>query len=154
MPQLESEILVLPWVRNTLGTVVCKGSSNKIPKDLIEVLDGHENPGINPYVVQEVIPDTEHAAGDPHAGKQDPLFVSAGPSFHVFHWHGDTFDLPEGAPLLASSRQYPHKAFRFGRCAYGLQFRHSSRLHRTTDYATVVLPVPGISNDLEVVRLL
>jgi hypothetical protein len=28
------------------------------------------------------------------------------------------------------------------------------RLHRTTDYATVVLPLPGISNDLEVVRLL
>jgi hypothetical protein len=26
--------------------------------------------------------------------------------------------------------------------------------HRTTDYATVVLPLPGISNDLEVVRLL
>lgn len=55
-------------------------------------------------------------------GKQDPLFVSAGPSFHVFHWHGDTFDLPERATLLASSRQYPHQAFRFGRCAYGLQF--------------------------------
>jgi hypothetical protein len=27
-------------------------------------------------------------------------------------------------------------------------------LHRTTDYATVLLPLPGISNDLEVVRLL
>src|SRR3981081_3949482 len=32
--------------------------------------------------------------------------------------------------------------------------RRSSRLHCTTDYATVVLPLPGISNDLEVVRLL
>ena len=30
----------------------------------------------------------------------------------------------------------------------------SSRLYHTTDYATVVLPLPGISNDLEVVRLL
>ena len=27
-------------------------------------------------------------------------------------------------------------------------------LHRTTDYAPVLLPLPGISNDLEVVRLL
>ena len=27
-------------------------------------------------------------------------------------------------------------------------------LHRTTDYATVLLSLPGISNDLEVVRLL
>jgi hypothetical protein len=32
--------------------------------------------------------------------------------------------------------------------------RLSGRLHRTTDYATVLLPLPGISNDLEVVRLL
>jgi hypothetical protein len=30
----------------------------------------------------------------------------------------------------------------------------SSWLHRTMDYATVLLPLPGISNDLEVVRLL
>jgi len=71
VPQLESEILVVPWFRNTLGTVVCKDSFNKIPKDLIEVLDGHENPGVNPYVVQEVIPDTEHAEGDPHASLRE-----------------------------------------------------------------------------------
>ena len=32
--------------------------------------------------------------------------------------------------------------------------RRSYRLHRTTDYATVLLPLPGLSNDLEVVRLL
>ena len=34
------------------------------------------------------------------------------------------------------------------------QIRRSSRLHRTTGYATVLLPLPGVSNDLEVVRLL
>jgi GMP synthase-like glutamine amidotransferase len=56
------------------------------------------------------------------AGKRDPLFRSSGPSVPVFHWHGDTFDLPEGSTLLASSTEYPHQAFRFGRCAYGLQF--------------------------------
>jgi len=36
----------------------------------------------------------------------------------------------------------------------GASIQHSSRLQRTTDYATVLLPLPGISNDLEVVRLL
>lgn len=56
------------------------------------------------------------------AGKHDPLFAPSGPSVPVFHWHGDTFDLPEGATLLASSAAYPHQAFRSGRCAYGLQF--------------------------------
>jgi GMP synthase-like glutamine amidotransferase len=40
----------------------------------------------------------------------------------IAEWHGDTFDLPEGAVLLASSKEYPHQAFRFGSCAYGLQF--------------------------------
>jgi GMP synthase-like glutamine amidotransferase len=42
--------------------------------------------------------------------------------FKVFHWHGDTFDLPAGAVLLASSQQYKHQAFRFGRNIYGFQF--------------------------------
>ena len=56
------------------------------------------------------------------AGQEDPLFAGAGNTLPVFHWHGDTFTLPEGAKLLASSRMYPHQAFRFGSRAYGLQF--------------------------------
>jgi GMP synthase (glutamine-hydrolysing) len=32
----------------------------------------------------------------------------------VLHWHGDTFDLPDGVELLASSHKYPHQAFRRG----------------------------------------
>lgn len=42
--------------------------------------------------------------------------------FRVFHWHGDTFDLPPGATLLASSARYANQAFRFGSNFYGLQF--------------------------------
>ena len=55
-------------------------------------------------------------------GESDPFLGSAGPVIPVFHWHGDTFDLPEGATLLASSTEYAHQAFRLGICVYGLQF--------------------------------
>jgi GMP synthase (glutamine-hydrolysing) len=40
----------------------------------------------------------------------------------VLHWHGDTFDLPQGVELLASSHVYPHQAFRRGRNLLALQF--------------------------------
>lgn len=30
----------------------------------------------------------------------------------AFHWHGEAFDLPTEATLLASSGAYPHQAFR------------------------------------------
>lgn len=40
----------------------------------------------------------------------------------VFHWHGETFDLPPGAQLLASSQRCRHQAYRVGECAYGFQF--------------------------------
>ena len=40
----------------------------------------------------------------------------------VLHWHGDTFDLPEHAELLASSALYPHQAFSIGEHVLALQF--------------------------------
>ncbi|MGE5301276.1 MAG: type 1 glutamine amidotransferase [Acidobacteriota bacterium] len=42
--------------------------------------------------------------------------------FRVFHWHGETFDLPKGAVWLAKSALYPHQAFRYGNNAYAFQF--------------------------------
>ncbi|MBP0607670.1 MULTISPECIES: glutamine amidotransferase-related protein [Burkholderia] len=41
---------------------------------------------------------------------------------NVFHWHGDTFDLPEGATRLASSALYENQSFSFGSTALALQF--------------------------------
>ncbi len=39
----------------------------------------------------------------------------------VFHWHGDTFDLPKGAQLLASTPEVPNQAYIY-KNAIGLQF--------------------------------
>lgn len=53
--------------------------------------------------------------------REDPLFADLGPPEMVFHWHGETFELPAGAKWLALSDACRHQAFRFG-SAYGLQF--------------------------------
>ena len=53
---------------------------------------------------------------------KDPLLGHLPSQSMAFHWHGDTFDLPKGSVLLASSAKYQHQAFRVGRNAWGLQF--------------------------------
>lgn len=40
----------------------------------------------------------------------------------VLHWHGDTFDLPQGATRLASSALYENQAFSVGDHGLALQF--------------------------------
>ena len=40
----------------------------------------------------------------------------------VFHWHGETFDLPPGAELLASSDLCRNQAYHIGERVYGIQF--------------------------------
>ena len=55
-------------------------------------------------------------------GRADQLLQELPDSFTTFQWHHDSFDLPVGAILLASSPDCPHQAFRVGNNAWGLQF--------------------------------
>ncbi|MBH0122463.1 gamma-glutamyl-gamma-aminobutyrate hydrolase family protein [Rhodococcus sp. HM1] len=55
------------------------------------------------------------------ASAADPVWGELPASFPTLQWHGDTFDLPRGATLLASSPAYPNQLFRHGR-SYGVQF--------------------------------
>jgi GMP synthase (glutamine-hydrolysing) len=56
------------------------------------------------------------------AGLASPLSVLADGAARVLHWHGDTFDLPQGAVRLAANENYENQAFAFGRTALALQF--------------------------------
>ena len=56
------------------------------------------------------------------AGCASPLAHLAGCDHRVLHWHGDTFDLPAGAELLASTPLTAHQAFRRGAATLALQF--------------------------------
>src|SRR5262249_62055310 len=51
----------------------------------------------------------------------DPVVGGLAPDAAVLHWHGDVFDLPEGAEVLAWSAQTQNQAFRIGN-AWGLLF--------------------------------
>ena len=43
-------------------------------------------------------------------------------STEVFHWHGDTFEIPKGAVRLAYTEEYPNQAFLYENNIIGLQF--------------------------------
>jgi GMP synthase (glutamine-hydrolysing) len=61
---------------------------------------------------------------------EDPLLGGLAPRAEVLHWHGDVFDLPQGARHLASSERTPCQAFRACN-AWGVLF------HPEADFALV-----------------
>lgn len=70
------------------------------------------------------------------AAGSDPVFREAPGSFTTLQWHSDTFDLPEGSVLLASSATYRHQAFVWRR-AYGLQFHLEVSAKLAAEWADV-----------------
>jgi len=79
-----------------------------------------------------------------NAGSRSALRHFVGEGVRVLHWHGETFDLPEDATLLASSEHYTNQAFSYGK-TLALQFHpevtargleqwfigHTGEIHRT-----------------------
>ena len=89
-------------VAKALGASVYKGSSGK------EI-------GWSPITVNE-------------QGMKTPLKYFDRSKCNVTHWHGDTFDLPQGVTPLASSDIYTNQAFSWGKNTMALQF-HPEMTH-------------------------
>lgn len=70
----------------------------------------------------------------------------------VLHWHGDTFDIPEGATRLASSDNYPNQAFSKGNNIMGLQF-HFEVLEDTLESWLIGHACELSSTDLDINQL-
>jgi GMP synthase-like glutamine amidotransferase len=51
-----------------------------------------------------------------------PLFDGLPATFTAYHWHGETFDLPQGAVRLAETASTPNQAMALGGRVLGLQF--------------------------------
>jgi GMP synthase (glutamine-hydrolysing) len=77
-------------------------------------------------------------------GRHDPVFGGLADGMVTLQWHGDTFDLPDGAVRLAGSPAYANQAFRVKR-AYGVQFH----LEVSTAMAREWAAVPAYAASLE-----
>jgi len=56
------------------------------------------------------------------SASEDPVLSVFGDGDRVFQWHQDTFELPTGATLLATSEHMPLQAYRVGDLAWGIQW--------------------------------
>ncbi|HJU48912.1 MAG TPA: type 1 glutamine amidotransferase [Gaiellaceae bacterium] len=79
--------------------------------------------------------------------RQDPVFAGAPGELLTVQWHGDTFDLPDGAVRLAGSPAYPNQAFRYAN-AYGVQFHLEISPEMAAEWAEVPAYAASLSRTL------
>jgi GMP synthase-like glutamine amidotransferase len=81
--------------------------------------------------------------------RSDPVFGEAPHELVTLQWHGDTFELPDGAVRLASSPAYANQAFRFER-AYGVQFHLEVSAEMAREWAEVPEYISSLERTLGV----
>ena len=65
---------------------------------------------------------------------------------HVYQWHKEGFQVPDGAELLATGPEFPNQAFRYGEKTFGLQFHPEvspAVIERWMGEAATSLEAPG-----------
>ncbi len=127
-----------PWLAD-VRKLLAKAASARVPTLAIclggqllavatggVVTRGDQGPEVGPGLVSKK-----------DAAWMDPLFAELPLMQDVLQFHNDAITrLPSGAELLASSPRYPHQAFRFDRCAYGVQFHIETTPEIVLDWAS------------------
>ena len=76
-----------------------------------------------------------------------PVFAGLPREIMTLQWHGDTFDLPEGAVRLAGSPAYANQAFRFDK-AYGVQFHLEVSVEMAREWGEVLAYAESLERTL------
>ncbi|HUF58363.1 MAG TPA: type 1 glutamine amidotransferase [Actinomycetota bacterium] len=111
-----------PFIEETAG-VIREALDRRIPflgvcfggQLLAWALDAKVGEGPTREIGFEPIHPTDDAS-------HDRLFSHLSDGDLAFQWHGDAFELPAGATLLATGDRVPNQAFRVGELAWGTQF--------------------------------
>lgn len=125
-PYLKKE---MAWVQQVLAANipylgVCLGAQ-MLAKVLGAQVDTH------PTEVEEIGYYPVRASNGDEGGNER-LFPE---ELYVYQWHSQGFEVPEGAVLIAQGQDFPNQAFRWGDCAYGLQF-HPEMTAQMIDFWT------------------
>jgi GMP synthase (glutamine-hydrolysing) len=138
----------LPWLR-TEKALIAEAVQAGLPffgaclgvQLLAAALDAEVVPGPTPEVGLLPVFLTQATAND-------PVFAELPRELLTLQWHGDTFTLPQGAVLLASSPAYQNQAFRWGPSAYGVQFHLEVSREMAEEWARVPSYVDALARTL------
>jgi GMP synthase (glutamine-hydrolysing) len=82
-------------------------------------------------------------------GQASPVRHLAAEHTFMLHWHGDTFDLPEGAVLLAGTEVCLHQAFAWGKATLAFQCHPEVRARDLekwfVGHAAEIQATPGVN---------
>jgi len=140
-----------PWITDELRLVERRLATNK---PLLAICFGAQ-------MLSQVLGARVYAAATAELGWKPLQLTSAGESSLVrplgaqhtsmLHWHGDVFDLPRGAVLLASTADAPHQIYQYGNSVLAFQCHPEVRVSEMDDwlvaYADEVAAATGVTEE-------